>query len=236
MGGASGGQSWCDAVDNHGLICHNDSLDMIFSPIINCLLEMDYHESIGNKIVELAIVAAYFPSGKISKDILSGYWCRRFGNHEFEEGMTQEFALQQLVDYNIITSFENNNSQMQIITGLVFRKYLLNNKDKINIIVKYMQEYMNDTRDTSTWQQKQIISDWMSNIIEDFPKFLNDREIIKDFQNVALDCLNTLIPQDLRGALKISQLMNNYQQINNYPQKSKMSKIFDGFINLLRVK
>jgi hypothetical protein len=159
--------------------------NVLLQPSLNKLIKCnEIADKLGEHILQLATVAAFFPPDNVPEYALKGIWEQEYGNEKivYDEGrkkaMTRDFALEQLKRYRIV-----NNDGTTLKMHRLTRDVLLNrqsDEDKIAII-KLMQKYWDDYKNSHpnmTLQEVQPWIDWAEKWLNFLPALQDDEDFL----------------------------------------------------------
>ena len=187
--------------------------EQLLQPTFDRIAAMDHGCKIGEKILELATVAAFFPPDMVSDEALLGYWKKyytEFKNVGFDTG---SFALEQLHALHLLNG-EGSISKMHRLTRDVLLERL-SEEDKLTI-VKQMQEYWNDYHSKFPNMNLQQVKPWIG-YAEEWPQKLSnlqeDEAFLENIINISHEGkMNNLFLE----AEKLYSCINEYaRKLNN---------------------
>ncbi|MBR6056867.1 MAG: toll/interleukin-1 receptor domain-containing protein, partial [Victivallales bacterium] len=155
--------------------------DILLRPTLNKLLDFNsITDNLGDHILQLATVAAFFPPDNVPEYALKGIWKQEYGNEKIvydeghRKGMTNDLALEQLKKYRIVNSDEAKLKMHRLTRDVLLNRQ--SDEDKV-AIVKLMQNYWDDFQSSHPnmyLQQVQPWIDWVEKWLNYLPSLQKD--------------------------------------------------------------
>ncbi len=166
--------------------------NVLLQPSLNKLIKSnEIANKLGEHILQLATVAAFFPPDNVPEYALKGIWEQEYGNEKivYDEGrkkaMTRDFALEQLKRYRIV-----NNDGTTLKMHRLTRDVLLNcqsDEDKV-VVVKLMRKYWDDfqySHPNMSLPQVRPWIDWAEKWLDKLPLMQEDKDYLWSIVSIA---------------------------------------------------